>query len=296
MGTTETGTGVQGLASSSGGTALSGFTGDPGAIPIVAQGDTGQTANLQEWRDGSGTALSVVNASGWLGIGTASPQSVFHVNDTGPATTGPMIQADSNNSGGKTPRIGFIDTALGSITTAPIWFYDQYQDLFRIFRQPNINTDGRVMFVITNTGLVGYGGINPPSHLIHLAGGAYCDGTGAWIAGSSVRWKENIEPLTDSIDTLKQLHPVAYNRKETPNKTTMGFIAEEVGKVLPTVVDWDKAEPGYAEGYDHLAILALAVQAVKELATRNSKQQTEIDALRLEIKQLGQTLKRLVAS
>jgi hypothetical protein len=41
MGTTTTGTGVQGLASSSGATALAGFAGDPGAIPIVAQGDTG---------------------------------------------------------------------------------------------------------------------------------------------------------------------------------------------------------------------------------------------------------------
>jgi hypothetical protein len=97
-----------------------------------------------------------------------------------------------------------------------------------------------------------------------LADGAYCDGTGAWIAGSSVRWKENITPLVDAVSTLRQLHPVTYNRKETPGKTTMGFIAEEVGKVLPTVVDWDQKEPGYAEGYDHQAILALAVEAIRD--------------------------------
>ena len=39
-GWTSTGTRVQGGASDSGGTALAGFAGDPGAIPIVAQGDT----------------------------------------------------------------------------------------------------------------------------------------------------------------------------------------------------------------------------------------------------------------
>jgi hypothetical protein len=81
------------------------------------------------------------------------------------------------------------------------------------------------------------------------------------------------------VETLKQLHPVAYNYKKTPEKRTMGFIAEEIGKVLPSVVDWDKAEEGYAEGYDQIAILALSVQAVKELAARSSEQQSTIEQL-----------------
>lgn len=59
----------------------------------------------------------------------------------------------------------------------------------------------------------------------------------------------------------------------------MGFIAEEIGKVLPTVVDWDKAEAGYAEGYDHVAILALAVQAVREQQTQINEQQSKIQQL-----------------
>ena len=106
------------------------------------------------------------------------------------------------------------------------------------------NPPGTIRMLIDSKGNLGVGTAHP-SHLIHLNGGAYCDGTGAWIAGSSVRWKENIEPLTAGVETLKQLHPVTYNRKETPVKKTMGFIAEEVGKVLPTVVDWDQAEPDY---------------------------------------------------
>jgi hypothetical protein len=62
-GSTNSGTGVQGVASGAGGTALAGFAGNSGAIPIVAQGASGQTANLQEWRGGSGL-LSAVQPSG----------------------------------------------------------------------------------------------------------------------------------------------------------------------------------------------------------------------------------------
>jgi hypothetical protein len=42
---------------------------------LIIQGKTGQTANLQEWQNGSGTALSVINSSGNLGIGNTAPLS-----------------------------------------------------------------------------------------------------------------------------------------------------------------------------------------------------------------------------
>jgi hypothetical protein len=82
-------------------------------------------------------------------------------------------------------------------------------------------------------------------------------------------------------------------------------------------MDSDRTEPGYAEGYDHLAILALAVQAVKEqqtrievLATRNGEQQSTIEAMKEQQEEfknenekllerigiLKRTVKRLAAS
>ena len=64
----------------------------------------------------------------------------------------------------------------------------------------------------------------------------------------------------------------------------MGFIAEEVGKVLPTVVDWDEKEEGYAEGYDQTAILALAVEAVKEQQGTIEQQQRKIEQLETELR------------
>jgi FtsZ-binding cell division protein ZapB len=134
---------------------------------------------------------------------------------------------------------------------------------------------------INNAGNVGIG-TTSPTHLIQLAGGAYSDGA-TWNPSSSIRWKENITPLTGGIEMIKQLHPVSYNYKKTPSKTTMGFIAEEVGKVLPTVVDWDRNEPEYAEGYDQTAILALAVEALKEQERQIDRLQYENNALREEL-------------
>lgn len=284
-GGTSTGTGVQGVASNAGGTALAGFAGDPGAIPIVAQGAAGQTAHLQDWRNGSGTQ-SVVDASGRIGIGTTTPGypldvvatagDPLHITTSGANRTGFLLDATP----GQQALMSFLDGGVekfqfGKQTDNSFFFYDNATGGYPL----DVHPANKQILIGTNTNYQIGIGTASPSHLLQLAGGAYSDGT-TWTSVSSVRWKENFTPLTDAIETLKQLHPVSYNYKKTPAKRTMGFIAEEVGKVLPTVVDWDKAEPGYAEGYDHLAILALSVQAMKELAARGAEQQRQIELMK----------------
>ena len=285
LGTTTTGWGVQGVAgtatSGSGATALAGFAGNPGAIPIVAQGDTGQTANLQEWRGSSG-ALSVVTASGSLGIGTNAPNYPLQINTI--YSYGLYLNALYGAAGIA------VNAPSGSASTFDWQTAGTLE--WRLLKQTDnslliVNAGGTPVIAMYQTGTVALApysgnvgiGTTTPSHLIQLAGGAYSDGS-TWNNSSSVRWKENIDPLTDGVTFLKQLHPVSYNYRKAPAKRTMGFIAEEIGKVLPTIVDWDKAELGYAEGYDHVAILALAVQALKELAERNSEQQSTIEVMK----------------
>ncbi len=102
LGTATTGTGVQGTASSSGATALSGFVSDPGAIPIVAQGAASQTANLQQWKNGTGTVASM-NAGGAMlaaQVGQSSPNATY-ANPSNPSsftntmnTSGSAMEAD----------------------------------------------------------------------------------------------------------------------------------------------------------------------------------------------------------
>lgn len=50
------------------------------SIPLVLQGFSGgQTANLMEWRNSSGTTLNVVNSSGALGLSTTNPTATLDV-------------------------------------------------------------------------------------------------------------------------------------------------------------------------------------------------------------------------
>jgi len=92
----------------------------------------------------------------------------------------------------------------------------------------------------------------------------------AFVSYSSIRFKENIEPLGSALDTVSKLQGVSYRWKDT-GKEDFGFIAEEVGKVLPEIVEWN-VDPQYANTMDYTRIISFLVEAVKE-------QQKKIDLL-----------------
>jgi len=54
---------------------------------------------------------------------------------------------------------------------------------------------------------------------------------------SDYRLKENVAPLTDSIDRLKALKPCTFNFLTEPSRNEEGFIAHEVQEVVPQAVD-----------------------------------------------------------
>ena len=65
----------------------------------------------------------------------------------------------------------------------------------------------------------------------------YQPGGGSWQAASDSRLKENVKPLTNSLSKIKQLNPVTYDWKyNAVNEPTVGFVAQDVKKVLPTAV------------------------------------------------------------
>jgi hypothetical protein len=64
---------------STSGTSLFGGALGPGAVPIIAQGAAGQTANLQQWENSASTRLSVVDKCGHFGIGTSTPHAALCV-------------------------------------------------------------------------------------------------------------------------------------------------------------------------------------------------------------------------
>jgi hypothetical protein len=131
---------------------------------------------------------------------------------------------------------------------------------------------------ITSQGNVGIGTATPSVHL-QVAGDIIANS----IAGSSdVRFKHNIFPIQSALQKVMQLQGVSFDWKksEFPDRTfsdqkTIGFIAQEVEKVLPEVVQTEKTTEGYkAIQYDK--IVALLVEAIKE-------QQQQIDRLKEQL-------------
>lgn len=106
------------------------------------------------------------------------------------------------------------------------------------------------------------------------------------MAGTSdARYKINIRPITNALEKVKSLQGVYFNwnQKDFPQKDfgsqdELGFIAQEVEKIVPEVVTKEKNNEEYrAVKYDK--IVALLVEAIKE-------QQKQIDQLQRKINEL----------
>jgi hypothetical protein len=81
---------------------------------------------------------------------------------------------------------------------------------------------------------------------------------------SDIRLKTNIEPLVGALATINRLQGVSFNWKDT-NTPSMGVIAQEVETVLPELV---KTDSQGGKSVNYLAIIALLVEAVKELEAK----------------------------
>jgi hypothetical protein len=101
----------------------------------------------------------------------------------------------------------------------------------------------------------------------------------SWATRSSKRWKTEITPIEGALDIVKHLNGVHFEWKES-GKHDIGLIAEEVGKIIPEIVEYDENGRD-AKSIDYSRIVSVLIEAVKE-------QQKEIDALKSELITLKQ--------
>jgi hypothetical protein len=101
---------------------------------------------------------------------------------------------------------------------------------------------------------------------------------------SDYRLKENIEPITDSVDRLKQLNPCKFNFIAAPERTVDGFLAHEVQTHVPESVVGEKdavdqsGEPVY-QNIDQSKLVPLLTAALQEAVARIEAQDTTIASL-----------------
>ena len=138
-------------------------------------------------------------------------------------------------------------------------------------------TDANVDFFVKDGGNVGIG-TTGPTHLIQLAGGAYCDGTGDWIAGSDRSYKKDINyDFKYGLNEVEQLKPVHYvHKQDKDNKKQVGFIAQDILNVLPEVVSGTEGSYGVSYGQ----ITAVLVKAIQEQQNQIKELKDEIEKIR----------------
>ncbi len=139
--------------------------------------------------------------------------------------------------------------------------------------------------------------------LPNTAGAAGQGRANAWTTYSSRRWKENIRPIDGALDKVSRLEGVSFDWKpEQGGGHDIGFVAEDVGRVLPELVEW---EPGgvWARSLKYDRMTAVAVEAVKEqqkqivsLRSRIAEQEQLIGAQAGQLAELAARLERLEAA
>jgi hypothetical protein len=102
-----------------------------------------------------------------------------------------------------------------------------------------------------------------------------------FISLSDVREKENIEPITGSLNKVVALNPVEFDWKKTGEHITAGFIAQEVESLFPEYVVDNVANAGEEErkgltGGMSAGFIAHLVKAIQE-------QQQMIETLQAEV-------------
>ena len=119
----------------------------------------------------------------------------------------------------------------------------------------------------------------------------YASGAGTnYGAASSRRWKSNVVSISDPLKKLAQLRGVYYDwDQEHGGAHDVGMIAEEVGAVMPEIVQYE--ENGIdAIGMDYSKMTPLLVEAVNAL---RAEKDAEIGQLRSENEVLKARLDRL---
>lgn len=214
----------------------------------------------------------VVRGNGNVGIGTGNPTSRLEIfGQDGLAITGfqPFMTLRDANAGGA--------RALFSTANGDIGFYTNAA----IARQfPSV--------LIKDNDWVGMGVV--PGYRLDLPNIGSADGRGRanrWDTYSSARWKENVRTIENALDKVMQLRGVSFDWKaEHGGGHDVGFIAEEVGRVVPELVTWE-ADGQNAQGLAYDRLTALTVEAIKE-------QQTRIEDLERANAELREQLDKLV--
>jgi len=222
----------------------------------------------------AGTERMRIDSSGNVGLGTTSPSSYDSAQDnlviagtgnegmsiiSGTNSNSTIAFGDGTGSAGYQGMIAYLNGTGGDAMT----FRTSAVERMRIDSSGDVQigkTDGsqNTQGIILNT----YGTIRANSqavealHLVRSTAGNIArfwynnttlvgninvtSSSTAYNTSSDYRLKENVVPMTGSIDRLKALKPSRFNFITDPDTTVDGFLAHEAQEVVPEAVTGDK--------------------------------------------------------
>ena len=107
----------------------------------------------------------------------------------------------------------------------------------------------------------------------YVGGLNYSNSATTLVASSDYRLKENIAAIPNAIARAKQLNPIQFNFIADPDETTEGFLAHEVGEVVPLACFGEKDavdEDGSIkpQSLSQVSLIPLLTAALKEAITK----------------------------
>jgi hypothetical protein len=227
-----------------------------------------------------GTGSFAVN----VGIGTPAPVEPLTVQaDDNGVNRGTPAQLEIQGSSDPTKQllIGYLsdggsDDGYGAIQAT----HDNVKNTPLV-----LNPAGAPVLIGTKTS------VGNPLQVGQGLGLALADG---WATYSSRRWKTNIQTLHGALDKVEELRGVSYDLKSN-GKHEVGVIAEEVGAVVPEIVQWEKNGKD-AAGVDYSRLTALLIEAVKEQQTQIKQERAEIAKTRIELRRAQALLRTQAAA
>lgn len=260
-----------------------------------------------------GVTFSVDGAANKVGIGTNAPETKLHVvsnvessgrynlidatastdqyfilalRNTSPMAVGNYSLLGFTNSG---PANGGANWAIGSLRTGVGVQTGAQEDFF-----VGASTGGGLLErlrIKSSSGNVGIGVSNPLYRLdvegvINASGNVRANGV---VLTSDARLKQDIHDTSYGLKTVMALRPVEYQKKNSIqdknyNKHEIGFLAQDIAKVLPSLV---------TSGSDEYKTLAVSyTELIPVLTKAIQEQQKQITQLKTENEKLADAVKR----
>jgi len=168
-------------------------------------------------------------------------------------------------------------------------YLEQGLDRLDTFLEEQADTDG-------NTIRIGTQGTQRATYIAGISGTALSgadvvvNSSGQLsVLPSSVRYKRDIQPMSDRSDRLWQLHPVTFRYKQDPTQRQYGLIAEQVAKVYPELVV--RGGKGEIESVQYRELIPLMLNEMQHQQAALAGLKAQNDALMARLTRLEGTSK-----